>query len=129
VKNFNTSILWTYFVSHGYILIICDFFPTASFIVELALCLTLLGVFLYWFVTFSTYIMCELFSVVSIVFIHHHTRQIMVGLCASGMSSQLGCFIARSWKSLRYVLRDGTTTAGCLQWFYSLNVKFCSLFA
>jgi len=95
---------------------------TASFIVEMALCLTLLGVFLYWFVTFSTYIMCELFSIVSIIFIHHQTR------CASGKSSQLGCFIARSWKSLQYVLRTGTTTAGCLQWFYFINAKFCSLF-
>jgi hypothetical protein len=39
---------------------------------------------------FNFYIMGELFSVVSIIFIHHHTRQIMVGLCALGKSSQLG---------------------------------------
>jgi hypothetical protein len=102
---------------------------TASVIVEMDLCLTLLGIFLFWFVSFWTsYITCELFSVVSIIFIHHHTTQIMVGLCASGKSSQLGCLIARSWKSLHYVLRAGTTTAGRSQWFYFINAKFCSLF-
>ena len=88
---------------------------TASVIFEMALCLTLLGIFLYWFVSFSTFcIMCEL-SVVSIVFIHHHTMQIMAGLCTLCKFSQLGCFIAWSW----------TQSAVCFEsWNY-----YCTLLA